>query len=94
MTAFSELVIASFSAVLGLMKPKPYEMINMPTITPAAPVHSEGVTTSQSIFMSIPLVDQKNMVRVQTERSLSKIAHSVEEKEACYAMRPTQRQYG
>ena len=41
-TALSELVLANFSAVFRLMKPKPYESSNMPTTTPPAPVHREG----------------------------------------------------
>src|SRR2546426_2128620 len=51
MTAFSELVLANFSAVFRLMKPKPYESSNIPTTTPPAPVHKEGFTTSQLILI-------------------------------------------
>src|SRR6266576_5696817 len=51
MTALSELVLANFSAVFRLMKPKPYESSNIPTTTPPAPVHREGFTTSQLIVM-------------------------------------------
>jgi hypothetical protein len=48
-TAVSELVLAILSAVVRLMKPKPYESTNIPTITPPTPVHREGFTTSQLI---------------------------------------------
>src|ERR1700736_1710792 len=51
MTALSDLVLANFSAVVRLMKPKPYESSTIPTTTPAAPVHREGFTTSQLILI-------------------------------------------
>src|SRR3984893_10500495 len=51
MTALSELVPANFSAVVRLMKPKPYESSIIPTTTPPAPVHREGFTTSQLIVI-------------------------------------------
>src|ERR1700724_17430 len=51
MTALSELVPANFSAVVRLMKPKPYESSIIPTTTPPAPVHREGFATSQLIVM-------------------------------------------
>src|SRR6266436_8880763 len=51
MTALSELVFANFSAVVRLMKPKPYESSTIPTTTPPAPVHREGFTTSQLILI-------------------------------------------
>src|SRR5438093_5183866 len=59
MTALSELVPANFSAVVRLMKPKPYESSNIPTTTPPAPVHREGFTTSQLILMGVPSVWRK-----------------------------------
>src|SRR3981189_1038440 len=51
MTALSELVLANFSAVVRLMKPKPYESSTIPTTPPPAPVHREGFTTSQLILI-------------------------------------------
>src|SRR6202023_4404527 len=51
MPALSELVPANFSAVVRLMKPKPYESSIIPTTTPPAPVHREGFTTSQLIVI-------------------------------------------
>src|SRR6266478_564088 len=56
MTAFSELVLANFSAAFWLMKPKPYESRNIPTTTPPTPVHREGFTTSQLIFIGLLLL--------------------------------------
>src|SRR5467141_3112804 len=51
MTAFSELVLANFSAAFRLIKPKPYESRNIPATTPPTPVHREGFTTSQLILI-------------------------------------------
>src|SRR4029077_915967 len=50
-TALSELVLANLSAVVRLMKPKPYESSTIPATTPPAPVHREGFTTSQLILI-------------------------------------------
>src|ERR1700719_1494568 len=77
MTALSELVPANFSAVVRLMKPKPYESSIIPTTTPPAPVHREGFTTSQLIVIGlIPPVREKQHCTRLTEGNLSKIAHS------------------
>src|ERR1700692_1735339 len=76
-TALLELVLANFSAVVRLMKPKPYESSNIPTTTPPAPVHREGFATSQLILIgrSSGLIE-KTVIPARTERSLSEIAHS------------------
>src|ERR1700722_13792408 len=70
MTAFSELVLANFSAAIRLMKPKPYESKNIPTTMPPTPVHREGFTTSQLIVIgrSSSLRELKHILRPRTER--------------------------
>src|SRR3982074_252525 len=75
MTAVSELVLANFSAVVRLMKPKPYESSNIPATTPPAPVHREGFTTSQLILIRRSSGLRKTL-RTFTEWNLSKIAQS------------------
>src|ERR1700730_15867965 len=69
-TAFSEVVLANFSAVVRLMKPKPYESKNIPTTTPPAPVHRAGFTTSQLISIGRASVLRKRIIenRTRTDR--------------------------
>src|SRR3981081_460998 len=70
-TAVSELVLANFSAVVRLMKPKPYESSNIPATTPPAPVHREGFTTSQLILIwrSSDLREMKHCARTDQAES-------------------------
>src|SRR5438045_3717694 len=51
MTDASDFVLANLSAVVLLMKPKPYESSSIPTNTPPAPVHRDGFTASQLIVI-------------------------------------------
>ncbi len=41
----------------------------MPTTTPPAPVHNDGVTSSQLIFVGVPLVDRKHGAGVDPAES-------------------------
>jgi hypothetical protein len=71
MTAFSELAAANFSAVVRLMKPKPFASSSIPTTTPPAPVHREGFTTSQLILIGAFLRFEGRNKRTRTDRAES-----------------------
>ena len=75
-TAVSELVLANFSAVVRLTKPKPYESSIIPTTTPPAPVHRVDFTTSQLILIGCSSglrqeVQRTHIYRAESEQNCS-----------------------
>jgi hypothetical protein len=66
-TAVSDFAAASLSAAARPMKPKPYESNHMPAITPAAPVHRQGLTTCQLIL----IVRSSGLKRTRADRAES-----------------------
>jgi hypothetical protein len=91
-TAVSELVLANFSAVVRLMKPKPYESSSIPTITPPAPVHREGFRTSQLMLNGCSSglreeVQRTHIYRAESEQNCSVPEESIRKTRAVSASR-------